>query len=644
MTDDAGELLPFQDDERELEDRLDDLLQYKPDGGWTVVLDSLEALTKLPAEAEPVAQHGDAAPVVPADDPAAHAYEAAMRAPLRLIRFEAAAAEADQLRLLEPLVLATCFSPELIRELAFAASRTLRQRGIELVVIPPIRLADATEVPLDSYGCDPYLAGRVATALVRGAAGRDRRTGVSLVLDCGTGLLAPLTEEQGDGLMAWRERLLEPVAEMVRDGGLRLLLVQQQPAAPVAGADLRAELGEDGLLLVAGTPSTGTPDAAPLVALAETLNAELLLGTAAARAAVWSPLGEREARRRAARVLRLKLILGMLNSAPAPEAVAVDVDRLRARLALASMVQLHNERALPVAARARVQVLVSHELGPAVRDLLSAAFAESNVNSRVTQLADGGLSGDPEALQAQLDELARDADLMVWLTPSAMPTRLLIQSTLLAAQVMLLRVLVGPQTVPDIEVAAEAAGLLQLFGPTETSLRLLPAVLEGSRLASGRLAHRAYEPAFAFGTGAAGTAVVYEALTGPTAADTFSVIVLSQTVRNTGQHTIVEVLQLYLRRPDGADDQLLGFARCALKAGEAARVRLQLDSSLLAQVGSDGVWRVEPGIVALYVGGSIAAPEARFEIELTGEPRALKQQQRVSTLVSIESLGGDEPD
>jgi beta-glucosidase len=81
---------------------------------------------------------------------------------------------------------------------------------------------------------------------------------------------------------------------------------------------------------------------------------------------------------------------------------------------------------------------------------------------------------------------------------------------------------------------------------------------------------------------------------------------VSVTVANTGDRAGDEVVQLYLRRPDIADAPLralVGFKRIHLVQGEHQLVTFTLDPRSLSTVDLQGVRRVLPGKVELWIGG-----------------------------------------
>jgi len=81
---------------------------------------------------------------------------------------------------------------------------------------------------------------------------------------------------------------------------------------------------------------------------------------------------------------------------------------------------------------------------------------------------------------------------------------------------------------------------------------------------------------------------------------------VSVDVTNAGAMDGDEVVQLYVSHPgvDGAPIRALqGFQRVSLKKGETRTVTFTLDDRALSVVGADGVRRVAPGKVQLWVGG-----------------------------------------
>ncbi|RXZ71205.1 glycoside hydrolase family 3 N-terminal domain-containing protein [Agromyces albus] len=131
-------------------------------------------------------------------------------------------------------------------------------------------------------------------------------------------------------------------------------------------------------------------------------------------------------------------------------------------------------------------------------------------------------------------------------------------------------------------------------------------------------------PLFPFGHGLSYTTFEYGEL--QLAADVVPAeggsIVASVELRNSGDRDGTEIVQLYaaqnatgVTRPA---QQLIGFTRVALAAGEHATVRFTVPTSQLGYSGIDGRFILEPGAVALEAGGSSEETPARGTVKLTG--------------------------
>ncbi|MEU8240964.1 glycoside hydrolase family 3 N-terminal domain-containing protein [Actinoplanes missouriensis] len=132
-------------------------------------------------------------------------------------------------------------------------------------------------------------------------------------------------------------------------------------------------------------------------------------------------------------------------------------------------------------------------------------------------------------------------------------------------------------------------------------------------------------PLFPFGHGLSYTTFEYGELhlataEVPTEAGT---IVASVEVRNAGDRDGTEVVQLYaslhatgVTRPT---QQLIGFTRVTLAAGEVTTVRFSVATAQLGYSGIDGRFILEPGDVALAVGSSSEETPAHGTVTLTGE-------------------------
>jgi beta-glucosidase len=83
-------------------------------------------------------------------------------------------------------------------------------------------------------------------------------------------------------------------------------------------------------------------------------------------------------------------------------------------------------------------------------------------------------------------------------------------------------------------------------------------------------------------------------------------IEITAEVTNTGERDGDEVVQLYLSRREIQGmplRSLVGFERIHLKSGETRKLRYTLEGSALSSVDVDGVRRITPGIVDLWMGG-----------------------------------------
>jgi len=78
-------------------------------------------------------------------------------------------------------------------------------------------------------------------------------------------------------------------------------------------------------------------------------------------------------------------------------------------------------------------------------------------------------------------------------------------------------------------------------------------------------------------------------------------------VTNTGKVAGDEVVQLYVRSPEGSDDRRLhhleGFSRINLKLGETKTVSFTLKPEQLMQFGPDGKQSLAKGTYTFFVGG-----------------------------------------
>src|SRR3954451_7339785 len=193
------------------------------------------------------------------------------------------------------------------------------------------------------------------------------------------------------------------------------------------------------------------------------------------------------------------------------------------------------------------------------------------------------------------------------------------------------------------------AAVVQAFFPGEEGSRAVAGVLSGRVNPSGRLpvtlprsagaqpysylhpqlggpssvSNVATEPALPFGHGLSYTTFTYEDLRlAAPEVDTAGAIELTVAVRNDGQRSGAEVVQLYghdvvgsVTRPVA---QLLAYARVDLAPGETATLRMTVPTARLAF--SDRQMRrvVEPGAIDLWLGRSCAERIAEAGVVLVG--------------------------
>lgn len=131
------------------------------------------------------------------------------------------------------------------------------------------------------------------------------------------------------------------------------------------------------------------------------------------------------------------------------------------------------------------------------------------------------------------------------------------------------------------------------------------------------------EPAFPFGFGLSCTTFGYEGLAVvPAAIPPDGAAEVRLTVANTGATAGDEVVQLYVEPPDartgGPNQELKGFRRIRLAAGERRELRFPLTAAALRRWdAAAGRWTVRLGRYVVRVGGSSAGPRAAAALTIT---------------------------
>jgi beta-glucosidase-like glycosyl hydrolase len=199
-----------------------------------------------------------------------------------------------------------------------------------------------------------------------------------------------------------------------------------------------------------------------------------------------------------------------------------------------------------------------------------------------------------------------------------------------------------------VDGPAAPAAVLQAFFPGEAGGEAIAAVLSGAVEPSGHLpvslprsaGAQPYTylhpilggpsevtsvdstPVLPFGHGLGYTTFKRTALAADATVDAGDTFSASVRIRNTGQRSGTDLVQLYARdlhasvtRPVA---QLLGYHRVTLEPGEEAVVEFDVPTARMAFTGLQHERIVEPGRVELWVGPSCAVKETGTEITVTG--------------------------
>jgi beta-xylosidase len=194
-----------------------------------------------------------------------------------------------------------------------------------------------------------------------------------------------------------------------------------------------------------------------------------------------------------------------------------------------------------------------------------------------------------------------------------------------------------------------AAAIVQTFFPGEEGGRALARVLSGKVNPSGRLpvsiprkpdgqpwtylsqplalasevSNLDPTPAFAFGSGTGYTEFGWSDLTvDGDELDTNGSVGVELTVANVGDRAGVDVVQLYLHDPVASVTRpvvkLIGYARVAVEAGAAVRVRFDVPAAVTSFVGAELKRIVEPGQIELRLGASSSDIRLTAPVTLIG--------------------------
>lgn len=146
-------------------------------------------------------------------------------------------------------------------------------------------------------------------------------------------------------------------------------------------------------------------------------------------------------------------------------------------------------------------------------------------------------------------------------------------------------------------------------------------------------------PLFAFGHGLSYTTLAYSNLRVAAEASIDAPLAIALDVTNTGDRAGDEVVQLYVHdRVASATrpvQQLAGFARVALDAGQTRTIEFTLDLTQLAFYDPDMRFVIEPGDLEIMVGASSSDIRASTRIAITGETREVARADVRPTTVRV---------
>ncbi|MET9122576.1 glycoside hydrolase family 3 N-terminal domain-containing protein [Streptomyces sp. NPDC004528] len=312
---------------------------------------------------------------------------------------------------------------------------------------------------------------------------------------------------------------------------------------------------------------------------------------------------------------------------------------------------------------------------PTLHDTLAAEFPQADITVlRGTGIDDGDLSGIGEAVDA-----ARTADLVIAVLgdraglfgrgtsgegcdaesltlPGAQQDLL---DALLDAGRPVVTVLLAGRPYALGRAVEESAAIVQSFFPGAEGTHAIAGILSGRVNPSGRLpvsvprrpgaqpttylgARLAQAsdvsnidptPAFGFGHGLSYTTFAWSDLSVETRqASAEGEFTLAFTLRNTGERSGTEVVQLYLHDPVASVVQpvqrLVGYTRVPLAPGEARRLHVTVPADVASFTGRDGRRVIEPGELDLRLGPSSTAARLSTTVALTGPGREVDGPRR----------------
>lgn len=320
---------------------------------------------------------------------------------------------------------------------------------------------------------------------------------------------------------------------------------------------------------------------------------------------------------------------------------------------------------------------------PTLRDTLAAEFPEAEITVvRGTGVDDGDVSGIPEAVRA-----AREADVVVAVLGDraglfgrgtsgegcdaeslALPgAQQQLLDALLDTGEPVVTVLLAGRPYALGRAVAESAAIVQSFFPGVEGTAALAGVLSGRTNPSGRLpvsvprgagaqpttylgarlAHASEvsnidpTPAFGFGHGLGYTTFAWSDLAvDADRAATDGEFSLALTVRNTGERSGTEVVQLYLHDPVASVVQpvqrLIGYTRVPLEPGQERRLCVTVPADVASFTGRDGHRIVEPGELELRFAASSTDARLTASVTLTGPARRVDHTRRLHAVFGPE--------